>query len=509
MAPLPKRRKTLTRAKRRNKPTSTIQDSRLLVSSKPDTASSSPLKPKVLYQERAEFSEEDDSKKPMQRQVQWISDGGIVLIFTPDEFLKFQEFLQEKPTLGTSASNILNSSASNLVDSTIITTTPHNVATERGIPNILSEPSEIGNTSNILEPLCFNNHRVDFRKVNCFQLNFQAFETKSTSHNQSVLRSSENAVRIQAHRATLKIVSAILDCGKSDGQRALALHRALIHPKIREIAKSAGFQNENMKELSYHSEQIKEFISLASHTRNKQGRPKKEESEVIQTIVAALSADVTVRIDGNIMKEQKAPSGRSTSRLYGFSPYHAKKGMLNRQKIVIAKASGPNSRWWNILRRQHKGRRNIPSAIRDAVIDWVVNHENVIPSPLLNETILVTAPGSTQKRRVTKLLLEIPVRELHNKMLSELAETRDTGTGKALVSDTSLRRIIKEYIPNLRRISTRHKEMCCCTICQTVFTLQRSLNAFRRRQLNSFLREINNQTEDSVERDEAKRLYEI
>jgi hypothetical protein len=90
------------------------------------------------------------------------------------------------------------------------------------------------------------------------------------------------------------------------------------------------------------------------------------------------------------------------------------------------------------LKRQHKGRRNIPSAIRDAVIDWVVNDENVIPSPLLNETILVKAPGSRQKRRVTKLLLEIPVRELHNKMLSELAETRDTA-GKALVSDTSLR----------------------------------------------------------------------
>jgi hypothetical protein len=393
------------------------------------------------------------------------------------------------------------------VDSTVIATTPSNVATEIRNPNILSEDSEIGNTSNIVEPLVFNQRRVDFRKVNCFELNFQAFETKSTSHNQSVLRSSQNAVRIQAHRATLKIVSAILDCGKSDGQRALALHRALIHPRIREIAKSAGFQNEKMKELSYHSEQIKEFISLASHTRNKQGKPKKEESEVINTIVAALSANVTVRIDGNIMKEQKAPSGRSTSRLYGFSPYHAKKGMLNRQKIVIAKASGPNSRWWNILKRQHKGRRNIPSAIRDAVIDWVVNHENVIPSPLLNETILVKAPGSTQKRRVTKLLLEIPVRELHNKMLSELAETRDTA-GKALVSDTSLRRIIKQNIPNLRRISLRHKEMCCCTICQTVFTLQRSLNAFRRRQLNYLLREINNQTEDSAERDEAKGQYD-
>ena len=58
MAPLPKRRNTLTRAKRRNKPTNTIQDSRLL-SSKPDAVSSSPLKPKVLYQESAEFSEKD------------------------------------------------------------------------------------------------------------------------------------------------------------------------------------------------------------------------------------------------------------------------------------------------------------------------------------------------------------------------------------------------------------------------------------------------------------------
>ena len=168
--------------------------------------------------------------------MQWISEGGIILIFTPDIFFKFQEFLQEKPTLGTSALNILNSSGSNVVDSTIIATTPSNVATERRIPDTLSESSEIGNTSsNILEPLVFNNRRVDFRKVNSFELNFEAFETKSTIHNQSVLRSSENAVRIQAHRATLKIVSAILDCGKSDGQRALALHRALIHPRFKKL----------------------------------------------------------------------------------------------------------------------------------------------------------------------------------------------------------------------------------------------------------------------------------
>jgi hypothetical protein len=51
--------------------------------------------------------------------VKRISDGGIVLICTPDELLNFQEYLQEKLTLGTLATKFLNSSAS-----TIIATTP-------------------------------------------------------------------------------------------------------------------------------------------------------------------------------------------------------------------------------------------------------------------------------------------------------------------------------------------------------------------------------------------------
>ena len=127
------------------------------------------------------------------------------------------------------------------MNSTIIATTPSNIATERQNPIILSESSEIGNTSNILEPLAFNNSRVDFRKVNCFELHFQAFETKCTSHNQSVLWSSKTAVRVQAHRATMKIVSVILDCSKSNEQRALALHHTLINPKTQEIVKLARF----------------------------------------------------------------------------------------------------------------------------------------------------------------------------------------------------------------------------------------------------------------------------
>jgi hypothetical protein len=56
--------------------------------------------------------------------VQGISDGGVIQIFKLD--------LQENPTLlGMSALNFLNSSASNFVDSKIITNTPSNVVIER------------------------------------------------------------------------------------------------------------------------------------------------------------------------------------------------------------------------------------------------------------------------------------------------------------------------------------------------------------------------------------------
>jgi hypothetical protein len=52
------------------------------------------------------------------------------------------------------------------------------------------------------------------------------------------------------------------------------------------------------------------------------------------------------------------------------------------------------------------------------VINWVVKHENVINSPIFNETLLIKAPGSNQKTQVSKLLLDIPIRERHNKMVS-------------------------------------------------------------------------------------------
>jgi hypothetical protein len=364
----------------------------------------------------------------------------------------------------------------------------------------------VSSVTNNLEPLTFNRQKVDFSKVESFDLKFDAFHTK-VEKGRTIPRNTPSAIRKFATVATGKITSAILNSARTDEERALALHRALIHPSIRKIAKAAGFQNENLKELSYHSQQIKEFIALASKTQLKEGRTNKDQSEVIDTVAAALSADVRVGDDGKIIHDTNAPSMRSTSRLYGLQRDKVKRGITNRKNLKVAKVTDGNARWWNILKRHHKGTRTIPSSIRDAVVDWVVKHENVIPSPIVSETLFVKLPGSTQKQRVTKLLLEIPVRELHNRMLSELPVARDD-RGKAVVSDTTLRRILKENVPQLRRASLRHKEMCCCEVCQSVFSLQRSLNAFRRRQNHALLSDIRTHPQDSEEQAESRKLHD-
>jgi hypothetical protein len=54
-------------------------------------------------------------------------------------------------------------------------------------------------------------------------------------------------------------------------------------------------------------------------------------------------------------------------------------------------------------------------------VNWIQSHENVVTSPIYNENILVKQePGSIEKRRLPKLLLEIPVRELHNLLVAPI-----------------------------------------------------------------------------------------
>jgi hypothetical protein len=111
--------------------------------------------------------------------------------------------------------------------------------------------------------------------------------------------------------------------------------------------------------------------------------------------------------------------------------------------------------------------------MRQALHAWIINHPNVIDSPIARDRLLITDPETGLKKRTGKLLLEISVRELHNALLEPSKKgglaCAWTFIGDVLISDTALRYLLP---PQLRPMTERHKQM-------SVRSFQSTLNAWR------------------------------
>jgi hypothetical protein len=435
-----------------------------------------------------------------------------VLEFTADELSAFLVFLRgdgatSSATSGaasaTSATNAASttgatsaSTSGSAASSTSAATNAEDSAATEPITNVDSRDSY---------PLHCNRQHVDFRKLSEFDLDFDCFAYKINEFGRQQ-RVSREAVRRAESRATKAIVKAIMEAGDDDQQRALALHRALIDARTRKIAKSAGFKLERMEAMSFHWNQLKKMVEAGS---SKTGRSNIDQSLVIDTMLAAVAGDLIRDADGAINLDEKAPPLGATLDLLGLTrksgTARLKLAIQKRRELLVSKGASRNAKWLVILRRKWKGRRKISPVVKQAVVNWIQSHENVVTSPIYNETILVKEPGSNEKRRVPKLLLEVPVRELHNLLVAPLdqgglSQSRDAD-GKIIVSDTTLRRIIKKDLPQLRRMSLRHKQMCGCEICMSMHSMQKSLNAFRKR----FVRTLT--SDGTIEPTEAIQTY--
>ena len=121
--------------------------------------------------------------------------------------------------------------------------------------------------------------------------------------------------------------------------------------------------------------------------------------------------------------------------------------------------------------------------------NWVEGHTDVIQSPIVNDTLLIKNRLGV-KTPVPKLLLRIPVHELHNDMIKPVSEggfsLARNPEGKVIISDTSLR---KHLPPQLRRMSDRHKQMCGCEPCSQGRSLTQSLQAWRQQMVSEMKRQ--------------------
>ena len=63
----------------------------------------------------------------------------------------------------------------------------------------------------------------------------------------------------------------------------------------------------------------------------------------------------------------------------------------------------------------------ISEDLKDQIVQWVFKYDNVIYSPIIDDTILVIDKLTGKKtKRVGKLFLTYSVRELHNDLIKDI-----------------------------------------------------------------------------------------
>ena len=99
-----------------------------------------------------------------------------------------------------------------------------------------------------------------------------------------------------------------------------------------------------------------------------------------------------------------------------------------------------NSLW---TKKTKKGHSKINEQIKRNLYKWITLHPQVVQSPISNDCLKVVLDDQTEPQLVPKLLLQVSVREPHNRLVSDpndggLKDARDED-GKIIISDSTLR----------------------------------------------------------------------
>jgi hypothetical protein len=199
-------------------------------------------------------------------------------------------------------------------------------------------------------------------------------------------------------RAVLNIVDDVKNCGNIHHQ-AVALQGALVHPELQQIGKSIGYSGEAAQQVKvalFHQEQQKKMIALARKTEKKNARTNDDKRSFSQSVFVSPIADSPTSNKFAL---------RARAKMLGLPQTTA------RRMFTTAKTDACVSRESRriYLVKKKKGQSKVTEPMRRALHTWVINHPNVIDSPIARDTLLIKDPETGQKKRTGKLLLEISV----------------------------------------------------------------------------------------------------
>ena len=172
------------------------------------------------------------------------------------------------------------------------------------------------------------------------------------------------------------------------------------------------------------------------------------------------------------------------AQLFGVSCRQMRRKLAKAQQHrFLIKSNVTGVSWVNVEKR--KNTTKLSPDVVAALHKWLLAHPHVVPSPIAKDCLKIKIAGSKETLSTPKLLLQIPIRELHNDMIKSpddggLPEAFDAN-GNVIISDTTLRKLMP---PQIKKMSHRHMIMCGCEVCIQASSFQASLNSWRLRHLH-------------------------
>ena len=141
-----------------------------------------------------------------------------------------------------------------------------------------------------------------------------------------------------------------------------------------------------------------------------------------------------------------------------------KKKASTKRGNLIAQVHNTAVKWY--IKKCIVRKKKVSKVLRQKLVECIMKRKNVREYPIAHDTLIITDAESRVKRRVTKLLLECSMRQLHNELIAspddgDLLGSRHTDTNDVIISDTMLRYLSP---PQLCPMTDNHKMMCGCAI---------------------------------------------
>ena len=92
------------------------------------------------------------------------------------------------------------------------------------------------------------------------------------------------------------------------------------------------------------------------------------------------------------------------------------------------------------MKQKQKWNSKINNLINKSIYNWIINHPQVVKSPIVNDYLKVEIDGHTEPQLVPNVLFHVSIRELHKKLVSA---TKYGGLKEAIYEDDNI--IISDY----------------------------------------------------------------